>query len=91
MRGLSEKGLKEYALKKASSMYYFANHPIEVKGCITLLVTLRDGKYTTTEYVQFFMVDHPMAYNAIFGRPIMRTAKMVIATFCMNIKFPIRT
>ncbi|KAA3484423.1 Retrovirus-related Pol polyprotein from transposon 17.6 [Gossypium australe] len=32
--------------------------------------------------------DHPMAYNTIFGRPMER---MVVATFCMKIKFPTKT
>ncbi|KAH1072011.1 hypothetical protein J1N35_024339 [Gossypium stocksii] len=48
-------GLKEQALKKVSSLYDFANHPA------------KDGEHTTVEYVQFFVIDHPMACNAIFG------------------------
>lgn len=72
-------------------MYGFANHTVEVKRCITLPVTLGDGKQTTAEYIQFFAVDHPMAYNVIFRCPIMRLAKMMIANFCMNIKFPTKT
>lgn len=71
-------------------MYNFANHQINVKGFITLLVTLGDDEHTTTKYVQFFVVDHHMAYNAIFGHLVMRMAKMMIATFFMKIKFPTR-
>ncbi|KAA3484523.1 RNA-directed DNA polymerase-like protein [Gossypium australe] len=59
-------GLKEHALKKASPLYGFANHPVEVKVCITLPVILEDSKHTTTKYVQFFVVDHEIACNAIF-------------------------
>ncbi|KAH1091559.1 hypothetical protein J1N35_018816 [Gossypium stocksii] len=44
-------GLNEQALKKVSPLYGFANHPVEVKGCITLLITLRDDEHTTTKYV----------------------------------------
>ncbi|KAK5784973.1 hypothetical protein PVK06_039514 [Gossypium arboreum] len=51
-------------------------------------VTLGDSKHTTTKYVQFFVTDHLMAYNAILGHPIMRMARMIFATFCMKIKFP---
>ncbi|KAK5825472.1 hypothetical protein PVK06_020309 [Gossypium arboreum] len=79
--------LKEQALSKASPFYGFANHPNEVKGSITLSFILGDDKHTTTEYVQFHVIDHLMAYNAIFGRPTMRMKNMVIATFCMKIKF----
>ncbi|KAH1121439.1 hypothetical protein J1N35_004599, partial [Gossypium stocksii] len=84
-------GLKEQALSKASLLYGFANHPIEVKGSITFPVTLGDGEHTTMKYVHFFFVDYPMAHNVIFGKPIMRMAKMVVATFYMKIKFPTRT
>ena len=34
------------------------------------------------------MVDQPSAYNAIFGRPLMRATKIVIATFHMKVRFP---
>ncbi|KAK5802913.1 hypothetical protein PVK06_030545 [Gossypium arboreum] len=40
-------GLNEQALKKASPLYGFANYPVEVKGCITLHITLRDDKNST--------------------------------------------
>ncbi|KAK5811434.1 hypothetical protein PVK06_026765 [Gossypium arboreum] len=49
-----------------------------------------DGEHTTTEYVQFFVVDHSIAYNAIFAHPIMRMTKIKIETSCMKVKFPIR-
>ncbi|KAH1097275.1 hypothetical protein J1N35_014196 [Gossypium stocksii] len=51
-------------------------------------VTLGDREHTTIEYVQFYIVDHPMAYNIIFGRTMQR---MVVATFCMKIKFLTKT
>lgn len=57
-------GLKEQALSKASLLYGFMNHPVEVRGSITLLVTLGDDEHTTMKYVQFHVVDHPMTYNA---------------------------
>ncbi|KAH1082533.1 hypothetical protein J1N35_022294 [Gossypium stocksii] len=69
----------------------FVNHPIEVRGLITLLVTLEVDEHTTIEYVQFYVVGYPMAYNAIFRRPIIRMTKMVVITFCMKIKFSINT
>ncbi|KAK5771818.1 hypothetical protein PVK06_048063 [Gossypium arboreum] len=80
-------GLNKQTLSKASPLYGFANHPIEVKGSITLLVTLRDDKQTTTKFDQFQMVDHPMVYNVIFGMPIIRMENMVVTIFCIKIKF----
>ncbi|KAK5771436.1 hypothetical protein PVK06_047640 [Gossypium arboreum] len=81
-------GPKEQALSKASLLYDFANHPIEMKGLVIIPVTLEDSEHITTEYIQFYIVDHPMAYNALFERPIMRMKKMVVTTFYMKIKFP---
>ncbi|KAH1092395.1 hypothetical protein J1N35_019652 [Gossypium stocksii] len=83
-------GLKEQALSKASLLYGFRNSPVKAKGSITLPITLGDGEYTTTEYAQFFVMDHPIVYNVIFGCPIKRMTKMVATTFCLKIKFPIR-
>ncbi|KAH1097936.1 hypothetical protein J1N35_014857, partial [Gossypium stocksii] len=40
--------VEEKALKRASPLYGSKNHPIEVKGGITLTVTLGDGEHTTT-------------------------------------------
>ncbi|KAK5839009.1 hypothetical protein PVK06_007763 [Gossypium arboreum] len=84
-------GLKEWSLSKAISLYGLVNHPVEVKGSITLSDILGDDEHSTIEYVQFYIVDHLMAYNAIFGRPIMKMARMVVVTYCMKIKFPIKT
>ncbi|KAK5824923.1 hypothetical protein PVK06_019712 [Gossypium arboreum] len=35
-------GLKEQALKRTSLLYGFANHLVEVKGCITLPITMTE-------------------------------------------------
>ncbi|KAH1039843.1 hypothetical protein J1N35_041586 [Gossypium stocksii] len=50
-----------------------------------------DTEHSTIEYVQFFVVDPYMTYNAIFGHSIMRMARMMVAIFCMKIKFPTKT
>lgn len=84
-------GLKEQALSRVGLLYGFTNHLVEVKCSITLPVTLGDGKHTTTEYVQFILVDHSMPYNTIFRRPIMRMVRMVVAIFYMKIKFLTKT
>ncbi|KAH1129317.1 hypothetical protein J1N35_000695 [Gossypium stocksii] len=81
-------GLKEHPLSKASKLYGFMNNPIEVKGSITLPITLGDGTHTTTAYVQFYVVEHLITYNAIFGRLMMRMERMVVTIFCVKIKFP---
>ncbi|KAH1056372.1 hypothetical protein J1N35_034437 [Gossypium stocksii] len=79
--------LKEQSLSIANVLYGFVNYPVKVRGTITLPITLGDDEHTTTKCIQFYLVDHPIAYNAIFGRPIMRMANIVMVTYCMKIKF----
>ncbi|TYG73910.1 hypothetical protein ES288_D04G139700v1 [Gossypium darwinii] len=86
-----EMGLKGQSLSVASPLYSFVNHPVEVRGTVTLAVTLGDVEHTTIECVQFYVVNHSIAYNAIFGRPIMRMINMVMTTYCIKIKFPTST
>ncbi|KAA3473388.1 RVT_1 domain-containing protein [Gossypium australe] len=50
------------------------NHPIEVKGSITLPITLG-------------MANRPVAYNSTFGRLIMRMVRIVVAIVYMKNKF----
>ncbi|KAH1056992.1 hypothetical protein J1N35_035057 [Gossypium stocksii] len=37
--------------------------------------------------VEFLIVDHSTAHNVIFDKSIIRMAKMIVATFCMTVKF----
>ncbi|KAH1106917.1 hypothetical protein J1N35_010685 [Gossypium stocksii] len=65
-------GLKEQALSRAGPLYNCTNHPIEVKGSITLLVTLEDRE-THNHRVCLVLYDGPLdTINAIFKRLIMR-------------------
>ena len=50
-------GLKEDVLKLATPIYGFANHPIKVKGIITLPITLRQDENTLTVIADFLVVD----------------------------------
>lgn len=81
-------GLKDTSLMKSNPVHGFANKPTTVKGSITLPVVLGDGECTITEMVDFLVLDYHVTYNTIFGRPIIRMAKMVVITFCMMVKFP---
>ncbi|XP_038994954.1 ras-related protein RABH1e-like [Hibiscus syriacus] len=40
-----------------------------------------DGRHKAVTYTDFLVVDQPFAYNIIFGRPLMRKAKRVLAIF----------
>ena len=40
------------------------------------------------QQVEFTVVNLPMTYNVIQGRPSLNTAKAIISTYYLNIKFP---
>lgn len=84
-------GLRDQDLKPAKPIYGFGNNSIHVRGGVTLLVTIRQGAHTLTFFANFVMVDQPMAYNAIFGRPMMKATQMVTAVYCLTVKFPTPT
>lgn len=60
-----------------------------MKGSINLPVIIGDEVDCRTLVVtKFLVVDQPSAFNAIFGRPIMKKAKMITAIYCLTVKFP---
>ena len=71
----------------SSPNYGFTNQPILVKRRIILSVIMGDGNHTITTMVDFLVVDQPSAYNIILGRPLMKTTTMVMAVYCLTIKF----
>ncbi|KAK5845271.1 hypothetical protein PVK06_001440 [Gossypium arboreum] len=87
-KAFHQMGLKDLQLKLTSPLYGFSNQPIEIKGSIVLLVVLGNGDHITTKMVEFLLVVHPSTSNVIFGRSIMRVMKLVVAMFCMVVKFP---
>ena len=59
--------LDENLLRPARSIYGFTNQLINVKGLITLLVTVGQWENTIIEKTKFLVVDQPSAYNASIG------------------------
>ncbi|TYG45460.1 hypothetical protein ES288_D11G175400v1 [Gossypium darwinii] len=84
-------GLKDSTLRQASSIYGFSNHPIEVRGFMVLPLVLGDDEHTVMKMVEFSVVNNTTASNIIFGWPLMKMVKMVVATFCLKVKFPTST
>lgn len=78
--------LNETHLENEMPFFGFANQ--EVKGSITLPFIIGDGEHIVIEMVEFLAVDHPSAYIARFGCPIMCMMRMIVATFCMKKKYP---
>lgn len=81
-------GLKDSTLKQSSSIYGFRNQLVEVIVSMVLTMVLGDDEHIVTEIVGFFVVDHPTTNYTIFGLPLMKMAKMVVAKFYLKVKFP---
>ena len=76
-------------LTPADPIYSFSNHPVRVKGSINLPVIIGDEvDCRTLVATNFLVVDQHSAFNAIFGRPIMKKAKMITSIYCLTVKFP---
>ena len=58
-------GYREIELHPLLPIYGFANQPVVVKGSITLLLTLGDGKHTAIVMVEFLVVEQPSTYYVI--------------------------
>lgn len=80
-------GFDEAQLRSAAPIYDFGNNTIKVKMIIPLQVRLRDGENTVTEQDENLIVIPSYAYNAIFGRPLMKKMKMTSAIYCLMVKF----
>ncbi|KAL0455573.1 UNVERIFIED_CONTAM: hypothetical protein Slati_0896500 [Sesamum latifolium] len=61
-------------------------HP---RGMISLPLTLGTSPIRKTCLLKFLVVDIPLAYNVILGRPTLNTFRAIISTYHMKIKFPI--
>ncbi|KAL2480598.1 Ribonuclease H [Abeliophyllum distichum] len=68
-------------------LHGFGGATIIPEGTIELSVTL--GTYSASMVIMtsFLLVKVPMAYNAIYGRPLLNAAKAVVSTYHQVIKF----
>ena len=57
-------------------------------GMVTLSVMVGDYPQQITKDITFLMVNYSFAYNAILGRPILNSWKVVTSTYHLMIKFP---
>ena len=57
-------------------------------GSIQLVLTLGDPPCQATTTVRFLIVDAPLAYNVLLGRPSLNAIKAIPSSYNMVIKFP---
>lgn len=70
------------------SLYGFSGECKETCKFISLLVTLGERRKQFTTMANFMVVENPVIYNAIFGRLLLNTFKIVVSIYHAIIKFP---
>ena len=58
------------------------------KGIVTLTVTAGSHPFQVTNKHNFLVVDSPLSYNVIIGRPTFNRWKAATSTYCLKVKFP---
>ncbi|XP_022876946.1 uncharacterized protein LOC111395176 [Olea europaea var. sylvestris] len=82
--GISPKQLK--AVK--TPLQGFGNGVIILEGIVELPLTLGSGNTQVTEITPFQVVNTPMAYNIILGRPLLNKIQAIVSTLHLAMKFP---
>ncbi|KAL2532439.1 Uncharacterized protein Adt_05790 [Abeliophyllum distichum] len=66
----------------------FGGGTVIPEGIVVLPVVLGQHPYSVTLITPFLIVNTPMAYNSIYGRPIINSAGAIISTQHQCMKFP---
>ena len=61
---------------------------MEVRGYIELRTTFTDGVASRTEKIRYLVVNAPLAYNILLGRPTLSRIGAVPSTRHMKVKLP---
>ena len=71
-----------------SSLVSFSGDRVYPRGIVTLTVTVGTYPVQLTRQLDFLVVDCPLSYNVIIGRPTLNKWKAATFTYCLKIKFP---
>ncbi|KAL0439367.1 UNVERIFIED_CONTAM: hypothetical protein Slati_2419700 [Sesamum latifolium] len=74
--------------KVNTSLYGFTGEVVHLWGMILLPLKLGAGSTQRTYMLKFLVVNIPLAYNVILGRPTLNAFEAIISAYCMKIKFP---
>ena len=81
-------GLKNFELQSyPEELIGFLGEKVHPDGFITLHLMLSTKTLTRTIKVDFLVVDYPLAYNVIIGRPTWNKVDVVISTSLLMMKF----
>jgi len=69
-------------------IYGFSGEKVSTCGYIDLHTIFRDGAQTKTIPIRFLIVDAPISYNVLLGRPSLNTLGAVVSIPHLAMKFP---
>ena len=71
-----------------SPLVSFSGDSVYPKGIVTLMVTVGTYPKQLTRQLDFLVVDCPLSYNVIVGRPTLNKWKSATSIYCLKVKFP---
>ena len=72
-----------------SPLVSFSGDMVYPKGIVMLTITVGTHLKQLTRQLEFLVVDCPLSYNVIIGRPTLNRWKAATSTYCLKVKFPI--
>jgi len=69
-------------------IYGFSKEKVSTRGYIDLHIIFGEGTQTKTIHIRFLVVDAPISYNVLLGRPSLNTLGVVVSTPHLAMKFP---
>ena len=69
-------------------MVSFTGDKIVPRGIVTLIVIARIYPAKVIKEIDFLIVDCPLIYNIILGRPALNRIRAVTSTYHLKVKFP---
>ena len=72
-----------------SPLVNFSGYRVYPKGIVTLTITVETHPRQLTRQLDFLVMDCPLSYNVIIGRPTLNHWKAVTFTYCLKVKFSI--
>ena len=71
-----------------SPLVSFSEDRVYPRGIVMLIVTVGTQPRQLTRQLDFLVVDCPLSYNVIIGRPTLNKWKAATPTYCLKVKFP---
>ncbi|XP_030963362.1 uncharacterized protein LOC115984480 [Quercus lobata] len=71
-----------------SPLVSFSEDKAYPKGIVTLIVMAGAYPVQLTRQIDFLVVNCPLSYNVIIGRPTLNKWKATTSTYCLKVKFP---